>query len=160
MVAIFDMVFIKLAGGSACGIAQHDNIALLLVNVVYGLTITVVIEINFHQGLRLLAKPLKHAKNYGFLLQRRSFHFDDRNEDLMEEDFDLFLQGVISGESNANTSESTFSLVLIPVNILQNISTLISKTCGTGLNAFRLRARQRYCFVALMNVVASFEEEE
>lgn len=154
------MVFIKLVGGSVCGIAQSDDIALLFVNVIHCLTITVVIEINFHQGLRLLAKPLKHAKDNRFLLQRRSLHFDDRNEDLMEEDFDLFLQGVISGKSNATMSEPTFNLVLIPVNILQNISTLISKTCGTGLKAFRLRAKQRYCFVALMNVVASLEEEE
>ena len=48
----------------------------------------------------------------------------------------------------------------MPDVTFQKISTLISKTCGTGLRALRLRLRQRYCFVALMNVVASFDDVE
>jgi hypothetical protein len=32
----------------------------------------------------------------------------------------------------------------MPDKTLQKISTLISKTCGTGLTAFRLRLKQRY----------------
>jgi hypothetical protein len=59
-----------------------------------------------------------------------------------------------------NRDPRTLSFVRRPDNTLQNISTLSSKTCGTRLTAFRLTVRQRYCFVAWINGVLSFDDDE
>lgn len=76
----------------------------------------------------------------------------------MQENFNLFLEN-----SQYHTSGMrgmilfTFSFVRIPESTRQNISTLKSNTCGTGLTALRLRHRHRYWLMACTNEVASWE---
>jgi hypothetical protein len=44
--------------------------------------------------------------------------------------------------------------------MVKKISMLNSNTCGTELNAFLLRLRQMYCFVACRNGVSPFDDAD
>ena len=92
-VAIFDIVFIRLV--TIKSTFEVDDIPenLLFIYVIHSFTIAIIIEVDLDEGPRVFAKTLQHAQNDGLLLQRGCFHLQDRDEDLMEEHFDLFLKG-------------------------------------------------------------------
>ena len=85
-------------------------------------------------------------------------HFEDRNENLVQEDFDLFLRSVSDCSPSLEKRGFTFIRDLIDLSMYQKISTLSSKTWFTGLTAFWESDRQRYCLVACRKGVISREE--
>ena len=88
-VASFEMTFIRLKAVSYGLLLSIDDV--LLINVIHCFAITVIVEINFDQCLWVLTKPLKHCKNDSFLLQSRSFHLQNGNENLMHKHFNFLL---------------------------------------------------------------------
>lgn len=102
---------------------------ILFIDVVDRFAITIVIEVDLYQGLRVLAKPVQQVHDNSLLFECRRLHLKDGNEDLVQQDLDFFLRNI--GFIEYLVSElatHTFSLVRMPEITLQNISTLISKT--------------------------------
>jgi hypothetical protein len=66
----------------------------------------------------------------------------------VQENFNFFLSGNVRRCHELQSARQTLSFVRIPDKTRQNISTLISKTRGTGLTALRLKLKQRYWLIA------------
>ena len=96
----FEMMLMKLEKGVSHrstryrGSRKRTIRGLLLVDVVRGLAVAVVVEVDLDQRLRVLAQAPEHTHDDGLLLQRRRLHLEDRNENLVEKHFNLFLHDV------------------------------------------------------------------
>jgi hypothetical protein len=94
--AIFEMTFARLSQAlSARNDGQTKHKDALFVNVVHRLAVAVVVEVYLNKGLRILEEPGEHAEDDAFLLQGRGLHLQDRDKDLMQKHFNLFLQATI-----------------------------------------------------------------
>jgi hypothetical protein len=129
-------------------LSNVQRIHALFIDIIRRFAVTIIIEIYLNQSLRILAQSGQHAEDYGLLLKSGCSHFKNGNEDLMQENFDFFLQMTLINITANGFSLLTLSFVRMPAMTLQNISTLISNTCGTGLTAFRLRLKHRYWLMA------------
>lgn len=85
---------------------EHSNNALdeeyiPFVDVFGGVPIAVIVEVDLHEGLRILSQSIEHGEQDRLLPQGRSPHLKNGQEDLIEKDLDLFLQGDVSDFSQS-----------------------------------------------------------
>lgn len=63
----------------------------LFVDVVRSFAVTIVVEINLYQSLRILTQTREHPQYNRLLFQCRCTHLQDRDEDLVQKNLNLFL---------------------------------------------------------------------
>lgn len=69
----------------------RDDIHELFVDVFGSGPVTIVIDVYLDESLGVLAEPDKDGEDEGFLADGRMTHFEDGDEDFVQEDFDFFL---------------------------------------------------------------------
>jgi len=69
----------------------RNDIHEFLVDVFKGCSITIVIDIQFDQSLGILTDSNKDTEDQRFLSNCRMSHFEYRDKDLVQQDFNLFL---------------------------------------------------------------------
>lgn len=132
--------------------------------------VAVVVEVDLDQRLRVLRQARENVEDERLLFDGGRSHLENGEEDLVEQDLDLFLQKVKEAGNLPSAAAKeraecvcrrrrTFILPRKPFKTFQKISTQSSKTWPTGLTAFRLRLRQRYCLVACTNVARTGDDE-
>lgn len=68
-----------------------DDLDESFVDVLDGGSVAIVVEVDLDEGLRILGESEEDGEDGGLLLDGGSSHLEDGEEDLVEEDFDLFL---------------------------------------------------------------------
>lgn len=121
-----------------------------LVNVVQGGSIAIVIDVHFDESLWIQAESCKNVQENKLLPDGGIAHLQYGQEDLVEQDLDLFLWYGKFGQllTTCNAERLALSFVRIPYSIRQKISQLSSNTLRTGLTAFLLKHSRRYCLIA------------
>ena len=113
----------------------RDNVHELLIDVLWRRPVTVVVEVDLHQRLRVLAQADENAEDQRLLPDGRVSHLKNRDEDLVHENLNLFLKV----SSIRCTDKLTLRGARIDFRMHQKISVDSSNTWFTGETALRDR---------------------
>ena len=108
----------------------RNDIHEFLIDILQGGSITIVIDIQLDQSLRILTDSNKDTENQRFLSNGRMSHFEYRDKDLVQQDFNLFLNHQQSLRCLTHLHLSTHRFEHTPKDLDTEFKDLVDRTDG------------------------------